>query len=38
MIGLVLFYVDVLFMCGENVFNFLESWNFSKECLWNLVC
>ena len=30
MIGLMLVYVDVLFMCGECVFNFLGSWSFSK--------
>ena len=26
-----LVYVDVLFMCGECVFDFLGSWSFSKE-------
>ena len=31
MIGLMLLYVDVLFMCGEYVLNFLGSWYFSKE-------
>ena len=31
MIGLMLVYVDVLFICGECVFNFLEIWSFSKE-------
>ena len=31
MIGLMLVHVDVLFMCGECVFNFLGSWSFSKE-------
>ena len=31
MIGLMLVYVDVLFMCGECVFNFWGSWSFSKE-------
>ena len=31
MIGIMLVYVDVLFMCGECVFNFLGSRSFSKE-------
>ena len=31
MIGIILIYVDVLFMCGECVFNFLVSCSFSKE-------
>ena len=31
MIGLMLVYADVLFMCGECVFSFLGSWSFSKE-------
>ena len=31
MIGIMLVYVNVLFMCGECVFNFLGSWSFSKE-------
>ena len=31
MIRLMLVYVDDLFVCGECVFNFWESWSFSKE-------
>ena len=31
MIGLMLIYVDVLFICGECAFNFLVSCSFSKE-------
>ena len=31
MIGLMLVYVDVSFMCGEYIFNFFGSWSFSKE-------
>ena len=31
MIGLMLVYVDVLFMCGDYVFNLLGSWSFSNE-------
>ena len=33
MVGLMLIYVDVLFMCGECMCNFFGSWSFSKnEC------
>ena len=30
MIGLMLLYVDVLFMCSEYVLNFLGSWYFNE--------
>ena len=36
MIGLILVYVDVLFMCGECSFNSLGSWSYSREWVWNL--
>ena len=30
-------YVNVLFMCGECGFSFLESWSCSEERVWDLV-
>ena len=36
MIGLMLVYVYVLFTCGKCGFNFLGSWSYSKEWVWNL--
>ena len=36
MIGLTLVYVDILCTCGDCGFNFLGSWSYSKEWVWNL--
>ena len=36
MIGLMLVYVEVLFTGGECGFNYLGSWSYFKERVWNL--
>ena len=36
MIGLMLFYIDDLFTCGECGFNSLGSWSYSKEWVLDL--
>ena len=35
-IGLMLVYVDVLFMCLECGLNSLGRWSYSKKYVWNL--
>ena len=36
MIGPMLVYVVLLFTCGECGFDFLGTWSYSKEQVWNL--